>query len=126
MTAQNFAAACTFFSSSPTSGSYVLCRFIAPCNCDSDERLDCCWSPVVFAVDVVSTVSVVVLLIAVELSELVAELHVEVARRLSWKTLCIIVKSLASSIISCAIHVRTFRVSCWEKESGSRMSRKAA
>jgi hypothetical protein len=29
---------------------------------------------------------------------------------------------LPSSIISCAIHVRTFRVSCWEKESGSRMS----
>ena len=106
MTAQNSAAACTFFSSSIAvidaatlllmsglsplgasvftvsgdfccwwcksvksggfvitfSGSYVLCRFIAPCNCDSDERLDCCWSPVVVAVDVVSTVSVVDLL----------------------------------------------------------------
>jgi len=37
------------------SGSYVLCRFIAPCNCDSDERLDCFWSPVVVSVDVVST-----------------------------------------------------------------------
>ena len=108
------------------SGSYVLWRFISPCDCDSDERLDCFWSPVVVAEDVVSTVSVVVLLIVVELSELVSELPVEVARRLSWRTLYIIFKSLPSSIISCAIHVRTFRVSCWEKESGSRMSRKAA
>ena len=56
------AAARTFFSSSLASGAYVLCLFIAPCNCDSDERLDCCWSPVVVAVDVVSTVSVVDLL----------------------------------------------------------------
>ena len=69
------------------SGSYVLCRFIAPCNCDSDERLDCCWSPVVVAVDVVSTVSVVDLLIAVELSEVVSELPVADASRLSWRTL---------------------------------------
>ena len=69
------------------SGSYVLCRFIAPCNCDSDERLDCCWSPVVVAVDVVSTVSVVDLLIAVELSEVGAELPVADASRLSWRTL---------------------------------------
>jgi len=104
------------------SGSYVLWRFISPCDCDSDERLDCFWSPVVVAEDVVSTVSVVVLLIVVELSELVSELPVEVARRLSWRTLYIIFKSLPSSIISCAIHVRMFRVSCWEKESGSRMS----
>ena len=68
------------------SGSYVLWRFISPCDCDSDERLDCFWSPVV------------------------------VARRLSWRTLCIIFKSLPSSIISFAINVRTFRVSCWEPE----------
>ena len=78
------------------------------------------------AVDVVSTLSVVVLLIAVELSEVVAELPVAVAKRLSWRTLCLTFKSLPFSVISCAIHVRTFRVSCWEKESGSRMSRKAA
>jgi len=38
--------------------------------------LDCCWSPVVVAVDVVSTVSVVDLLITVELSEVCAELPV--------------------------------------------------
>ena len=82
MTAQNFAAACTFFSSSPTSGSYVLCRFIAPCSCDSDERLDCCWSLVV-----VTTVSVVDLLIAVELSEVGAELPVAGSSRLSGGTL---------------------------------------
>jgi len=82
MTAQNSAVACTFFSSSPASGSYVLCRFIAPCNCDWDERLDCCWSLVV-----VTTVSVVDLLIAVELSEVGAELPVADASRLSWRTL---------------------------------------
>jgi hypothetical protein len=108
------------------SGSYVLWRFRSPCDCDSGERLDCFWSPAVVAVDVVSTVSVVVLLIVVELSELDVELHVAVARRLSWRTLYIIFKSLPSSIIPCAIHVRTFRVSCWEKESGSRMAGKAS
>ncbi len=104
--------------------AYVLCRFIDPCNCDSGERLYCCWSSVVVAEDQVSTVTVVDLLIAVELSEVGSELPVADAIRLSWRTLCIIFKSLPSSIISCTIHVRTFRVSCWEKESGSRMSRK--
>jgi hypothetical protein len=59
--------------------------------------LDCFWSPVIVAVYVVSTVSVVFLLIVVELSELVAELPVAVARRLSWRTLYIIFKSLPSS-----------------------------
>ena len=103
MTAQNSAVACTFFFSSLASSSYVLCHFISPCNCDSDERLD-----------------------AIDLSELVSELPVAVVRGLWWRTLCIIFKSLPSSIISCVIHVRTFRVSCWDKESGSRMSRKAA
>ncbi len=114
------------------SKSYVFSRLRSPCSCDSDGRLDCCRSPVVFALDGmycvggVPIISVAVLSIVVELSGLVAELPVAVARRLSWRTLYIIFKSLPSSIISCAIHVRTFPVSCWEKESGSRMSRKAA
>ena len=102
----------------------VFCRCGSPCKCDSDGRLDCFRSPVVVAVDVVrcvgggSTVSVAVLPIVVELSGLVAELPVSVARMLCWRTLYIIFKSLPSSIISWAIHVRTFCISCWEKESG--------
>ena len=72
MTAQNSAAAHTFFSSSPASGSYVLWHFISPGDGDSDEPLDCFWSPVVVALDVVST-DVVDLLIVVDLSEHVVE-----------------------------------------------------
>ena len=113
------------------SNSYVLCHFRSPCNCDSDEGLDCFRSPVVVAVDVVrcvgggSTVSVAVLPIVVELSGLVAELPVSVARMLYCRTLYIIFKRFAS-IISWAIHVRTFCISCWKKESGCWMSMKAA
>ena len=114
------------------SNSYVFCRLRSLCSCDSDWRLGSFRSPVVFApgcvhcVGRVPMVSVAVLPIVVELPGLVAELPAAVAGRLLWRTLYIIFKSLPSSIISCAIHVRTFHVSCWEKESGSRMSRKAA
>ena len=69
------------------SGSYVLCRFIAPCNCDSDERLDCCWALVLVAVNVVLTVSEVDRLIAVELLEVGAEFPVAGSSRLSCGTL---------------------------------------
>ena len=81
------AAARTFFSSSLASGAYVLCLFIAPCNCDSDERVDCCWALVLVAVNVVLTVSEVDRLIAVELLEVGAEFPVAGSSRLSCGTL---------------------------------------
>ena len=39
MTAQNAAAACTFFCCSLASNSYVFWRFLSLCNCDSDEHV---------------------------------------------------------------------------------------
>ena len=39
MTAQNSAAACTFFCCSLASNSYVFWRFLSLCNCDSDEHV---------------------------------------------------------------------------------------
>ncbi len=64
------------------SNSYVLCHFRSPCNCDSDEGLDCFRSPVVVALDGVHCVGGA-LPIVVELPGLVAELPVAVARRMS-------------------------------------------
>ena len=96
------------------SNSYVFCRLRSPCNCDSDWRLDCFWSPVAVALDGVhcvggaSTVSVAVLPIVVELSGLVAELPVSVASMLSWRTLYIIFKSLPSRFYHLVGHPCTY------------------